>query len=348
MSFRNRSRLRGMVAAALALLLAVCVPASALAATFPAIVTAQSMPVYVNDHGQVRQATIPQNAVVTVGKVRKGLALISYNGYYCIARVQDMAKYEPAAAQPEAAQPQAGQSERVVSKVATYVFKKPNTKSAHVKIPAGTMMNALAVNGNAVMVERNGVIGYALRQHLLFESEATQSDIDALKQQMSAQQTAQLPSVYDAFKSGKYSTEQLCYLFLIQVMGYNTAAAAGVLANINYESGFKTSINGDGGTSYGLCQWHASRKTRLINYCSQHGVSADSLVGQLAYLKYELENFYPLVHRYLKSVSNTAEGAYEAAYFFCYNFENPTSRESKSVTRGQSAQKTYFPRYASI
>ena len=299
MNSRNKSKLRMLAAALLAVLLAACAPASALAASFSAIVTAQSMPVYVNDHGKVRQASLPKDTVVTVGKVRDGMALISYNG-------------------------------------------------SRVKVAAGTVMSVLAVNGSAVMVEYKGAVGYALRKHLLFQSEATQSDIDALKQQMSAQQTPKLPSVYDAFKSGNYSTEQLCYLFLIQVMGYNTAAAAGVLANINYESGFKTAINGDGGTSYGLCQWHASRKTRLINYCSEHGVSADSLVGQLAYLKYELENFYPLVHRYLKGVSNTAEGAYDAAYFFCYNFENPASRESKSVTRGQSAQKTYFPRYASI
>lgn len=348
MNSRNKSKLRMLVAALLAVLLAACVPASALAASFSAIVTAQSMPVYVNDHGKVRQASLPKDTVVTVGKVRDGMALISYNGYYCMARVKDMAKYQAPAAQEPAAQPQVGQTEQAVAKVNTYVFKKPNTNSARVKVAAGTVMSVLAVNGSAVMVEYKGAVGYALRKHLLFQSEATQSDIDALKQQMSAQQTPKLPSVYDAFKSGNYSTEQLCYLFLIQVMGYNTAAAAGVLANINYESGFKTAINGDGGTSYGLCQWHASRKTRLINYCSEHGVSADSLVGQLAYLKYELENFYPLVHRYLKGVSNTAEGAYDAAYFFCYNFENPASRDSKSVTRGQSAQKTYFPRYASI
>ena len=49
----------------------------------------------------------------------------------------------------------------------------------------------------------------------------------------------------------------------LKSQGFNNAAISGILANIEYESGFKTTLYGDGGTSYGLCQWHQGRFTRL-------------------------------------------------------------------------------------
>ena len=238
-------------------------------------------------------------------------------------------------------------SKKAVTTVNTYIFQKPDLTSAYVKVSAGTNMRLLAVKGNAAMVERNGVIGYTNRKHLIVEGESL-PDSGESNQSQPGKGSSSLPSVSEAFKSGKYSNEQLCYLFLRQVMGYNDAAAAGVLSNIHYESSFRTAINGDGGTSYGLCQWHASRKTMLLQYCAAYNVSADSLVGQLAYLKYELENYYPLVHDYLNRVENSAQGAYDAGYYFCYYFENPASRESQSIKRGNTAMDTYYSRYASL
>ena len=56
------------------------------------------------------------------------------------------------------------------------------------------------------------------------------------------------------------------YSWLRNDMGFNHAAACGVLANIQYESGANPGAVGDGGTSYGLCQWHNSRCRSLIGY----------------------------------------------------------------------------------
>ena len=61
-------------------------------------------------------------------------------------------------------------------------------------------------------------------------------------------------------------------------------AAAGVMGNIQQESNFSTTAVGDGGTSYGLIQWHAGRKDNLYSYCKQHGYDASSLEGQLNFL----------------------------------------------------------------
>ena len=96
-------------------------------------------------------------------------------------------------------------------------------------------------------------------------------------------------------------------------------------------------------TSYGICQWHADRWTNLKNYCNKNGYSWTTLNGQLNYLKYELStNQYNYIYRYLKGVSNDANGAYNAGYYWCYKFEVPQYRAQKSITRGNSAKNTYW------
>ena len=132
-------------------------------------------------------------------------------------------------------------------------------------------------------------------------------------------------------------------MFLTREMGLNTAAASGILANIYRESSF----NPDAGSSYyGLCQWGGGRLTNLRSFCSSNGYSASSLEGQLRFLAHELEQSYSSVLRYLQDVDNSAQGAYDAGYYFCYNFERPANRESSSVSRGELARDTYYPKYA--
>lgn len=197
----------------------------------------------------------------------------------------------------------------------------------------------------------------------LEKNEATQDELEALKKaleeeyakqqeqdkkQDEAQNTTQTisVSVEEAFSSGKYSNEQLIYIYAVKKMGYNPAAAAGLLANIKVESGFKPTASGDSGSSYGICQWHAARKTRLINWCESKGADYTTLAAQLAFLQYELETYYPAVHKYMKNVENSAQGAYDAGYYFCYNFEAPANKAGKSASRGSSAMNTYYPKYA--
>ena len=188
------------------------------------------------------------------------------------------------------------------------------------------------------------------------KNEYTSSQLEDLKAALEAEykkqqenkkeESSSAVSFADAYKSGKYSNEQLCYLFATQVMGYNRAAAAGLLANISAESGFRVNANGDAGQSFGICQWYSSRKTRLLNWCQNNGLDSASLAGQLYFLKYELETYYPSVHKYMKNVENSEQGAYDAGYYFCYHFEAPASKGTKSVSRGNKARSTYFPKYA--
>ena len=130
--------------------------------------------------------------------------------------------------------------------------------------------------------------------------------------------------------------------------GFNNAAIAGILANIEYESGFNTTIYGDGGTSYGLCQWHNGRFQNLKNYCSSNGLDYKSLDGQLAYLVHELKTSYPGVYNYIKSVPNTKEGAFNAAYKWTTSFEIPANKEAQGSKRGSAAQSKYWEKYGNI
>ncbi|MCD8215831.1 MAG: phage tail tip lysozyme [Clostridiales bacterium] len=144
------------------------------------------------------------------------------------------------------------------------------------------------------------------------------------------------------------SNRDTIYNFLVG-KGLNTAAACGVLANIKYESGYSPTALGDNGTSYGICQWHNSRYTSLKTYCSNNGYSYSSLTGQLYYLWYELNNdsyYTTKVLNYIKNVSNSATGAYNAAYDWCYYFEVPANKASVSKTRGNYAKNTIWPIYS--
>lgn len=144
------------------------------------------------------------------------------------------------------------------------------------------------------------------------------------------------------------SVERQIFDYLTEEMGFNTAAACGILANIEHESAFKPTIIGDNGTSYGLCQWHNERWTALRTYCGALGLDYRTVEGQLEYLRYELGNNYSALYLGLMSVENSPEGAYRAAYLWCIQFERPSNMEVKAANRGVLARGKYWSRYNSI
>ena len=134
------------------------------------------------------------------------------------------------------------------------------------------------------------------------------------------------------------------YDYLRNVLGLNHAAACGVLANIQCESNFASSAVGDGGTSYGLCQWHLGRFSALINWCNANGYEYHSIQGQMGYLTTELQGGYASVYQYLLNVPDTAQGAYDAAYYWCKYFEIPANLEYNSQMRADLAMNLYYPK----
>ena len=212
----------------------------------------------------------------------------------------------------------------VVTAQAARIYASASLSGDSIFVDKGTRMTLLAIRGDCAMVEKGGAIGY--------------TELSNLEKASSDGKTSTPKG--NPFEAG--SNEYAIYAFMTGEMGYNRAAAMGVMANIKYESGYRTDCNGDHGTSYGICQWHAGRKTNLINYCTENGLDYTALDGQLQFFRYEITTRYTSVHSYLKGVENTAEGAYDAGYYFCFNYEAPAARTSQSTKRGTYARDTLF------
>ncbi len=140
---------------------------------------------------------------------------------------------------------------------------------------------------------------------------------------------------------GQMDTETAITTFLRRELKLNSAAVSGILANIEYESDFSPTVWGDGGTSYGLCQWHESRCRSLFSFCQENGYDVDSVCGQMKYLRHELEENYPAVMEYLREVKDSPSGAYQAAWYWCYYFEIPAQRDVQANLRGECAYQQY-------
>ena len=214
----------------------------------------------------------------------------------------------------------------------TKVYESADTASAYTSVSKGLSVQLLAVKGDWALLERSGAYGFVNKNHVAVLPKVTSTPTPA--------PTPAVESDYMA--SSKYTNEQKCYLFLTKEAGLNTAAACGILANIRKECNFNPAA---GSSYYGLCQWGGGRLTNLKNYCASNGYSQSSLEGQLKFLMYELNKSYSSVLKYLKSVDNTASGAYDAAYHFCYYYERPANKVSSSESRGALARDTYYPRY---
>lgn len=144
------------------------------------------------------------------------------------------------------------------------------------------------------------------------------------------------------------AVERKVYTYLTEELKLSSAAACGILANIEYESAFQVTIVGDEGTSFGLCQWHDGRYTALRGYCMARGLDYRTVEGQLAFLAYELKSTFIALYGALRSVDNSAEGAYRAAYLWCIQYERPADMERKAVIRGNTARYKYWNRYNSM
>lgn len=132
----------------------------------------------------------------------------------------------------------------------------------------------------------------------------------------------------------------------------NPAAACGIMANIEHESKFDPTlviVDTNGLLSGGLCQWNGGRFSNLQYFCSQNGYNYLSIEGQIAFLRHELNSkSYRYIYDYLKDVSNDADGAYDAAWYWCYYFEVPANRSYKADSRGYSAETKYWSEFGQV
>ena len=116
--------------------------------------------------------------------------------------------------------------------------------------------------------------------------------------------------------------------------GLTRAQAAGIAGNLLAESGFRPGAVGDGGTSFGIAQWHNGRGDAMKAWTRSHGYSTTSFKGQLEYLWHELNTGESNALSKLRATRSP----YDAGMAFCRYFERPAVI---SPARGQAAERFY-------
>ena len=142
------------------------------------------------------------------------------------------------------------------------------------------------------------------------------------------------------------SNEEIVFDFLRNEVGATSGGACGAMANIYWESSFRSSesesVTGEG---FGICQWSYERKPQMEEFCISRGFDINSLEGQLYYMKHELQEDFPELNMLLCSSEDSADGAFDAAYWWCYDFEHPSDRNDTSAERGIFARDVVWKVY---
>ena len=262
-----------------------------------------------------KSAKIKAGTAVNVLYTANGCALVEKNGIYAYAYESHL---------DEAVRFTACNTEVVVTAASAKVFSTPYSYGKTMtSLPEGTHVTMTGSSDQWARLEAKGVIGYC-----------RMSDVEPY--QMTAEAI---------FANEKLSVEQKVYYYIVNEMKLSPAAACGILANIDRECSFNTKDCNSSSGAYGLCQWLGGRKNNLLKYCEENGWDSAGVEGQCRFLKYELENKYTSVWKYMKNVENTAQGAYDAGYYWCYYYEIPENRAKNSEKRGTLAMETYWPRY---
>lgn len=97
--------------------------------------------------------------------------------------------------------------------------------------------------------------------------------------------------------------------------GYTREQAAGIAANIQLESNFKTDAVGDSGKAYGLAQWHPDRQEKFKAVFGKD-IRQASFEEQLEYINWELKGPEKAAGRQLLSATTAADAAMKFDKFY--------------------------------
>ena len=117
----------------------------------------------------------------------------------------------------------------------------------------------------------------------------------------------------------------------LESKGLDKYQVAGIMANIQHESGFRPGVMGDNGTSGGLFQHHADRFTAMVNASGGPTQWARNWKGQIDFALSE-----PAGRRY---ASMKFPNEQRATTWFTKNFEIPQNAIQQAAIRSQSASQ---------
>lgn len=129
------------------------------------------------------------------------------------------------------------------------------------------------------------------------------------------------------------SKRQAAALDFFQRMGWSKDQAAGLVANIKHESGFKHDAVGDRGKAYGIAQWHPDRQANFAKWAGKD-IRQSTFEEQLAFMHYELTQGAEQRAGRLLRASNSARdaGAVVSRYY-----ERPLAAQAEAEKRGAAA-----------
>lgn len=122
-----------------------------------------------------------------------------------------------------------------------------------------------------------------------------------------------------------------------QKMGWTAAQAAGLVANIGAESGFKPGATGDGGTAFGIAQWHRDRQNAFKKW-SGHDIHQSTFQEQLGFINYELTQG---TERMAGRILRATKDAFGAGAAVSRYYERPANAGGEALARGAGAGAWY-------
>lgn len=131
--------------------------------------------------------------------------------------------------------------------------------------------------------------------------------------------------------------------FFRKEMNMNSAAMAGVLANLQCESEFDPNKIGDYGYAYGLCQWRGPRLDAMLKFCEENDLNPITIEGQLYFLKQEFESSHKYAGNLVCDTPDTLQGALQATRYFCCYYEVPSDPDKVLPDREKIAKELLYP-----
>jgi hypothetical protein len=119
--------------------------------------------------------------------------------------------------------------------------------------------------------------------------------------------------------------------------GYAAHTACGIVGNLVAESEMSPTLLDDGGTSYGLAQWHLERWDALKAFAKKAGKESSDFRLQLEFIQYELQTEETLAREALKSAKNIRE-----ATLAFLHFERPRNYSETNPERSLHFSERFF------
>lgn len=123
-------------------------------------------------------------------------------------------------------------------------------------------------------------------------------------------------------------------LSFFESKGWSKAQAAGIVANLQAESGMNPAAVGDKGKAYGVAQWHPDRQANFAKWAGKD-IRNSTLAEQLAFAHYELTEGS---ERGAGTALRRAVTAQRAGEIVSRQYERPTDGSGEASRRGLAAR----------